>query len=123
MLTEEDTARFAREFVKKLKGNEVVCLEGELGAGKTTFVRYAVEALGPEKNEQVRSPSFTLVNLYRTAKGEVYHADFYRAETELEEFVGKGLVFVEWPKGYELCDYLIKFEVLPEGRRVRVFKR
>jgi len=99
----------------------VVCLKGELGSGKTTFVRYAVEALGL-KWGQVRSPTFTLVNEYLTERGKVYHADFYRGEVELEDFLGKGLLFVEWPKGSEPCDYLLEFEVLGEGkRRVRLY--
>ncbi len=123
--SEEELRAFVRDFLRNLKGKEVICLKGELGAGKTTFVRMAVEEMGLKEGHQVRSPTFTLVNEYPTGKGRVYHADLYRVEElDLSEFVGEGILFVEWPKETELCDYLIELEILGERERlVRVFGR
>ena len=103
----EQTKKIAADFVKNLRGGEVVTLEGELGSGKTTFVQGLAEALGAQG--PVRSPSFTIMNIYRVPKGnirEVVHLDCYRLkrpeeirELGLEEWLGKKgvLVMVEWP--------------------------
>jgi tRNA threonylcarbamoyladenosine biosynthesis protein TsaE len=72
----EDTQALAREVLPLLPRGAVVALEGPLGAGKTTFVRFLAEALGfPGR---VTSPTYTLVHTYPTPEGPLVHADLYR---------------------------------------------
>jgi tRNA threonylcarbamoyladenosine biosynthesis protein TsaE len=106
----DQTKKIAAEFAATIRGGEVIALEGELGAGKTTFVQGFVEALGG--STPVHSPTFTLMNLYEIPSGPiktVVHVDFYRIEKPeeleeigLEEFFGRKdvVVLIEWPKGY-----------------------
>jgi len=106
------TARLAREIAGTLTGRELLLLEGDLGAGKTTFVRALAEALGIDP-AWVSSPSFTLVQRYPAGAAGfgLAHADLYRlppgSDLEplgLEELLaGDDLVAVEWPaSGHEL---------------------
>ncbi len=83
----------------------VVVLRGEVGAGKTTLVKGIAEALGAATEDEVTSPTFTLLHEYRGPKVTVYHLDLYRLEEEaqiavlgLEEMAGEegALVLVEW---------------------------
>jgi len=86
-----------------LRPGVLVFLEGELGTGKTTFVRHVCETLGVE--DLVTSPSFAIANLYHTPEFPIAHLDLYRLDTpgQLEEIGaldfldGRHLVFVEWP--------------------------
>jgi len=116
---EEDTIELGRSFAKKLKGTEVICLIGDLGAGKTTFVKGLTQGLGIEEGYQVRSPTFTIVNEYPTKKGKLIHVDFYRVDNfDLESFLGEGLIVVEWPRDLSLCDYVLEFYFEKNGRRI-----
>lgn len=76
--SEKETEQFASEFAKKLSAGSVVAFEGDLGAGKTAFVRGMAKALGCDKN--VSSPTFAIVNEYDGAL-PVFHFDMYRIET------------------------------------------
>ncbi|RZL12471.1 MAG: tRNA (adenosine(37)-N6)-threonylcarbamoyltransferase complex ATPase subunit type 1 TsaE [Hymenobacter sp.] len=85
-------------------GQTLVAFEGEMGAGKTTLIRALCAALGVE--DDVSSPTFALVNEYRTGQGQpIYHFDFYRIDSEEEaarlgaaEYFDSGyLCLVEWP--------------------------
>lgn len=107
---------------EKLKGNEVIGLKGPLGAGKTTFVRGLVKALGLKENYQVRSPTFTLVNEYPTRKGKVLHVDLYRVrDFDYSELIGEGILVVEWEEDPKKCDIFVEIDVLDENtRRVRI---
>ena len=97
-----DTIKTGEDFAKKLKGGEVVLLRGDLGAGKTHFVKGAARGLGV--TQTVTSPTFTLHNIYEGAKLTLNHFDFYRiseeeaAELGLEEYFNRadGVCFIEW---------------------------
>src|SRR5262245_10332909 len=82
--SEDETKSFASKFAASLKGNEKVCLEGPLGAGKTTFVQGFVEAFQISPRDVV-SPTFTLVREYGSEK-KIYHVDLYRLDNEEEIF-------------------------------------
>lgn len=102
-------------------------LEGELGAGKTEFVRGFVAALNPRA--AVKSPSFSICNIYETEKYPVYHFDFYRlsgaaelGETGFDEYVsGGGVCLIEWgtrfPKVLPPNTKIIKFRDRGNGVR------
>lgn len=101
--TIEDTAKLAKRFAELTKDGCFVNLFGDIGAGKTAFVRLTAEALGIK--EKVTSPSFTILNEYHTGEIPIYHFDLYRLENagiktitdELREYSeGKQLTFVEW---------------------------
>ena len=99
----EETAQLAEKFARAAKDGCFVNLFGEIGAGKTAFVRLVAQAL--EIKEKVTSPSFTILNEYHTGEIPIYHFDLYRLENEgvktitdeLREYsTGKQLTFVEW---------------------------
>ena len=102
--TLEDTNILAKKFANLVKESGCfVNLYGEIGAGKTAFVRLTAEALGVL--EKVTSPSFVILNEYHSASIPVYHFDLYRLEhvgistitDELREYSeGKKITFVEW---------------------------
>jgi len=118
---EQETINFGKEFAKRLKGDEVICLLGDLGSGKTTFVKGLAEGLGIREGYQVRSPTFTIVNEYPTQRGRLIHIDLYRVENfDVEQFVGEGVVVVEWARSLELCDCILEFLFEGEGRKVVV---
>ena len=101
--SEEATAAIARALAATLRAGDVLLLSGNLGAGKTAFVRGLAEGLGIEPGE-VSSPTFTLVHEYRGGRLNLYHVDLYRldrAATDdlgLEEMgVADGVLAIEWP--------------------------
>jgi tRNA threonylcarbamoyladenosine biosynthesis protein TsaE len=99
----EETVLFGREIAVYLQAPCLVLLEGELGAGKTTLVKGIAAGLGAASEDEVTSPSFTLVHEYGPA-GTIYHADLYRVESArdlatlgLEELSSRAAtVLVEW---------------------------
>lgn len=99
--SEAETEAVARELASRLRPGDVVLLSGNLGAGKTTFVRGLAAGLGLDP-DQVSSPTFTLLHEYRGARSTLYHADLYRLDAPatndlgLEELVD-GILAVEWP--------------------------
>ena len=101
--SESDTAAIGRELAKRLDRDAVVLLSGDLGAGKTAFVRGLAEGLGLDPGE-VSSPTFTLIQEYRGGRLTLYHIDLYRlAPREVDDLglddlaVEGGVVAVEWP--------------------------
>lgn len=116
--SEEETLRLGEKIGKVLEGNEVICLCGELGAGKTTLVKGIAKGMGILEGYQVRSPTFTLLNEYPTKKGKLIHGDLYRVrEINLEEFVGKGVLVIEWAEGLSFCTCTIRID-FDRDRRV-----
>ena len=105
-VSELQTKDIAAEFARKLQGGEFIELIGDLGAGKTVFVRGMVEALGSKA--RVKSPTFTIMNEY-PVQGEhvskIAHLDLYRFKNEselstleLEDYINdKAVICVEWP--------------------------
>lgn len=100
--SESDTYKIAAEFATTLNGGEIVLLSGELGAGKTAFVKGLAAALGI--TDEVTSPTFTLMNVYRGAL-TLYHFDVYRLHSGeeayaagLTEFFGEAgsVSCIEW---------------------------
>lgn len=101
----EETFDLGEKLGESLRGGEAVLLSGGLGAGKTLFTKGILNALGYDIDE-VTSPSFTLVNLYKTEKFEVYHIDFWRIEENSDAAFAVGLgeivedktavVVIEW---------------------------
>jgi len=98
-----DTKKLAERFANLIQEGCFVNLFGEIGAGKTAFVKMVADAL--EVQEKVTSPSFTILNEYHSGKLPIYHFDLYRLENEgvktiadeLREYSdGKQLTFVEW---------------------------
>ena len=101
--SEEATQTVAFEMAAGLIAGDVLLLEGDLGAGKTAFVRGLAAGLGADP-DAVSSPTFTLVHEYRGGRLTLYHADLYRLkETEAEELgleersVSAGVLAIEWP--------------------------
>lgn len=114
----EEIHEAARTFIREMGDNTVFAFYGKMGAGKTTFIKAVCECLGVE--DVINSPTFAIVNEYRSETGElIYHFDFYRIK-KLEEvydmgyedyFYSGALCFIEWPELIE--------EVLP-GNAVKV---
>ena len=120
----------ARQFVQAMGDNTVFAFYGKMGAGKTTFIKAVCEELGV--SDVITSPTFAIVNEYRSDKGGelIYHFDFYRIK-KLEEvydmgyedyFYSGALCFIEWP---EIIRNLLPedtvncyFSELPDGSRV-----
>lgn len=100
--SEADTLAIAANFAGTLLPGDVVALTGDLGAGKTVFVRGIAAALGV--GEAVTSPTFTLINEYRSGSIPLYHMDLYRLSSIREMtdigvedyFYGDGVCLVEW---------------------------
>ena len=102
--SEQETIATAEKFAKHLKAGDIIFLQGELGAGKTVFMKGIARALkvSPKK---VTSPTFILMNYYE-GKLPVYHFDLYRLEKPEEissinfdeYFYGDGICFIEWPE-------------------------
>jgi tRNA threonylcarbamoyladenosine biosynthesis protein TsaE len=87
----EETTAWGREFAKRLTAPVLVLLSGDLGTGKTTLTKGIVSGLGAAKEDEVTSPTFTLVHIYGgKASQKVYHADLYRIES-FHEFETLGL--------------------------------
>ncbi|MGH9794601.1 MAG: tRNA (adenosine(37)-N6)-threonylcarbamoyltransferase complex ATPase subunit type 1 TsaE [Candidatus Acidiferrales bacterium] len=131
----EQTIELGRELAARLKPPVLVLLSGELGAGKTTLAKGIVSGLGAAREEEVTSPTFTLVHVFRNAATgvKVFHIDLYRiGDTHdfdtlgLEDvFAEPAVVLVEWPDRLRLrSDWpvvRVRFEhASDEERRIEV---
>src|ERR1700739_409980 len=105
---EGDLEQVAKELLTNFKNNRVFTFSGNLGSGKTTFIKYLCKALGV--TGQVSSPTFSLVNEYQGLNGLIiYHFDYYRVKNVREAydmgyeeyFYGGAYCFVEWPEMIE----------------------
>jgi tRNA threonylcarbamoyladenosine biosynthesis protein TsaE len=131
--TEAEMIEAGRRFAETLRGGEVVGLDGDLGAGKTHFCKGLVAGLGSE--DAVTSPTFALVQEYRSGRLPVFHFDWYRLQspTELDrigwdEYLDEeGIVVVEWAEKFP--DFLpssavrLRFSLNPDGSRLVAVSR
>ena len=99
----EETENLGSAFAKNLKPGSCLSLVGELGAGKTTFVRGLYEGLGGVHLELVHSPTFSLMHQYPLAQGFLYHLDFYRIDyfrevldLDFEDQIKDNITVIEW---------------------------
>ena len=99
---QNETKEFGAALAGEVKAGDVVALVGELGTGKTALTRYIAEALGVA--EDVTSPTFTIINEYKSGRLPLYHFDVYRLSCEEEMydlgceeyFYGDGVSIIEW---------------------------
>ena len=125
---EAATARLAARIAARAVPGDVIALQGDLGAGKTAFARAFIRARGG--GEEVPSPTFTLVQVYRPGPAAIWHFDLYRLrspeeawELGIEDAFRDGISLIEWPDrlgpllpGHRL-DIALDFADRPEARR------
>jgi len=120
----KETEKFGEKFADELKKGDIVGFSGELGSGKTTFIKGIVKKLC---NTFATSPSFVLINEY-PGRIPVFHFDLYRLEDEneiettgWEEYIGKGVILIEWVEKIKKILpnnlILVKIEILGDNKR------
>ena len=127
--SEEETIELAQNIESEKFKNMVICLDGELGAGKTVFTKGFAQAM--EVNEEITSPTFTIIKEYTTGELPLFHMDVYRVDNNVEElgleeyFTKKGVTIIEWSE--LIKDYLptnrleIKIKSSNEDEEKRIF--
>ena len=123
--SEEETIEIAENFESEKFPNMIICLNGDLGSGKTLFTKGIAKGLGIE--EAITSPTFTVIKEYESGEMPLYHMDVYRLDgmtdgIGIEEYFTKGgIVVIEWAN--TIKDILpderleIKFKVIDENKR------
>ena len=126
----DDTMELAENIESEKFPGMVICLDGELGSGKTVFVKGFAKSLGI--SETITSPTFNLINEYESGEMPLYHMDVYRLEGKCETigfddyFKKEGICIIEWSD--MICDCLpeerlqIDFKLIDENTRVLVLK-
>ena len=116
--SEKDTIEFGKKIASELKKGDVIILSGELGSGKTKFTEGILTYFGLQ--DEISSPTFTIVNEYETDKFPIYHFDVYRIADSDEflnfggdEYFEKGVSIIEWGE--------IISDILPENYTKIVF--
>lgn len=115
----DETTKLAVRLGELVKPGDVITLEGDLGAGKTTFTKGLAKGLGIRKN--VNSPTFTIMKEYREGRLPLYHMDVYRMEDSDEDlgfdefFEGEGVTVVEWA-------HLIQEQLPPDRLGIRILR-
>jgi len=116
--SEQETKSIARNIASKIDNKAVIVLNGELGAGKTKFTEGFLSYFGLEN--EISSPTFTIVNEYKNEKANIYHFDVYRLSDidEFyaiggEEYFSRGICIIEWGKIIEeaLPEHYIKIDI------------
>ena len=98
----QELPKIAQEIISNLQ-HKIILFEGEMGAGKTTFIKVFVNELG--SSDEVSSPTFSIVNEYEIPNGKIFHFDLYRIKSEeeamgfgIEEYLDSGqFCLIEWP--------------------------
>jgi tRNA threonylcarbamoyladenosine biosynthesis protein TsaE len=131
----EETTVFGRTLTELLAPPKLVLLRGDLGAGKTTLIKGIAAGFQAASEEDVTSPTFTLVHEYQGPQVTVYHVDLYRVDTPreletlgLDDLLDNGLVLIEWgekfPRFVRDRDVQITIERVAEhDRRIRIQSR
>src|SRR5262245_26358835 len=114
-----ETEEIAAAFARTLSTGCVVGLSGDLGAGKTQFVRGAARGLGV--TERVHSPTFALVNIYNSGRLPLFHLDLYRLDSD-EQIIGAGLAEYFQPAGITIVEWIDRWRGWLPGdlRRVTI---
>ncbi len=125
-LSEKETQDFGKKLGKLLRPGDLILLYGDLGSGKTTFVKGIAEGIEVNPEVYITSPTFSLVNIYE-GKYTLYHIDLYRISFEeavelgIWEFLSDGIVVIEWADKLEEIpkeDFLeVVFEFLEDSKR------
>ena len=133
--TEKKTKELANKFIQKLSLGDIVFLYGEIGVGKTTFVRYLINGLQKEKNlklTEVTSPTFNLINEYEINQTKINHYDLFRIKSlneikNLDLFNDRlnSITLVEWPqiikeKPKNLIELIFKYNDNHQERSVQI---
>ena len=107
--------RIAVDLSNSINPPYTVLLQGNLGTGKTTFSRFFLQSI-LINSQVITSPTFNIINVYNTTKGEVWHVDLYRLESKKEvfnlgllEFINYGIALIEWPD--IIYDYIVNSNV------------
>ena len=126
---ESETIHIAQNLESEKFKNMVICLEGDLGSGKTIFTKGFAQALGIEEN--ITSPTFNIIKEYLNGELPLYHMDVYRLDGKVDGiglddyFTKGGIVIIEWAD--MIRDYLpeerldIKFKIVDEETRTLIF--
>lgn len=129
--SERGTYLAARRLAAAFRGDEVVFLTGELGAGKTVFARGIAAGLGMKNPRLVCSPSYTLINVYQ-GRVPILHLDLYRlgGQAEIrdlgfEDHLGEAVILIEWGEriAFPLDGIRVHIGVEPDGTRMIRIKR
>tara|TARA_B100001029_G_C14846391_1_gene331202 strand:- start:37 stop:504 length:468 start_codon:yes stop_codon:yes gene_type:complete len=131
---QEDTRLIANKLAKDIKDKNItVCLNGDLGSGKTTFSRYLIHSLLPSKiRDDIPSPTFTLLQIYEGGKKSIYHYDFYRLnkideliELNYSESLANNICIIEWANKFRKAlpsnRIEVNFEIKPNNKRLIKF--
>lgn len=122
-----DTYKLASKLSKLLKGGDIVLLNGDLGAGKTTFVKGFAEAV--DINETVTSPTFTLLKTYQAKEYTIVHVDAYRLDgscfDELDDYINdENVLFIEWSNclaSQDLIENHLSIDIKYVSKNQRIF--
>ncbi|PWS32760.1 tRNA (adenosine(37)-N6)-threonylcarbamoyltransferase complex ATPase subunit type 1 TsaE [Pedobacter paludis] len=125
-----DLPSVAKQLIEFASTEKIFVFEGDMGAGKTTFIKKLCEALGV--SDVVSSPTYSIVNEYESPSGSVFHFDFYRIKDIQEAydlgyeeyFYGGGICLIEWPERVDelLPEHYIKVEIAVEAETQRLFR-
>jgi tRNA threonylcarbamoyladenosine biosynthesis protein TsaE len=114
----EETTAWGREFSSRLKAPVLVLLLGDLGSGKTTLTKGIVSGLGAAREDEVTSPTFTLVHVYGAA-AKVYHADLYRIQG-VHDFETLGLDDVFAKPAVAILEWAERFPLRSPWPQIRI---
>jgi tRNA threonylcarbamoyladenosine biosynthesis protein TsaE len=127
--SQEDTQNIARKTVSLFHPGDLIILEGDLGVGKTHFVKGFAESF--DSKDPVVSPTFSIANFYRTGAFDILHIDLYRISTSEEfedlgiaDYFNTSIVLIEWGKKFadHFDEYLlVSFETKGDNERLITF--